>query len=564
MKRLLFEVHRWVGIALALFMLLWFFSGLVIIYAEPITPSRAKQLAHAESLLPEANWLSAGEAWERSAVQRKELAGKKTAEGQGANKSPAADGKNSADVMKPRSSGANQIVEARLVSQAGAPVWLIEEAKGQRFALSAIDGTLHPTSAEQALHIAASWVNPDDGILARNAFNIDRSVQYIETLEKPAIMRNQEALRPFHRIAVEDGEGSELLISARTGEVVSASTRIERGLYWAGNWMHLFRPLDLIGLGESRADILTWTGFAAVVAAFTGLIVGWLRWRPGVFGKKTYSEGRVHPYRNFWFKWHFWGGLIGGLLAFTWGLSGFLSGNPWQLFSPSNPGKEELVRYVGGENAVLAQSWRAAPRVRGVNEADVVELVWRRLGDESVQLAHARDGRRLPQTSANAVASFSDASLLAAVHRIAGDTPIAAQTLVHEYDSYYYLRYHRDVADRPLPVLRVDLGDAVGTHLYIDPQDGRLLAKQDRSRRVYRWLYSALHHWDFGWLYQRPLWDAWMLTWVLLGLVLSVTAVVIGWKRLALTFRRKQRDVLKEDVAQVTESAQLATENQAG
>jgi uncharacterized iron-regulated membrane protein len=564
MKRLLFEVHRWVGIALALFMLLWFFSGLVIIYAEPTTPSRAQQLAHSESLLPESNWLSAGEAWERSAVQRKELAGKKPADGQGANKSPGAEGKNAAatDVMKPRSSRANPIVEARLVLQAGVPVWLIEDAKGQRFAVSAVDGALHQTSAEQALNIASSWINPDAGIAAKNAFNIDRTVQYIETIEKPAILRNQDALRPFHRIAVEDGAGSELLISARTGEVVSASTRIERGLYWAGNWVHLFRPLDLIGLGESRADILTWTGFAAVVAAFTGLIVGWLRWRPGVFGKKTYSEGRVHPYRNFWFKWHFWGGVIGGLLALTWGLSGFLSGNPWQVFSPANPSKEELVRYVGGEDPSVAQSWRAEPRVPGVNEADVVELVWRRLGDETVQLAYTRDGRRLPQTVSNTISNFSDASLLAAVQRIAGDSPIAAQTLVHEYDSYYYLRYHRDVADRPLPVLRVELGDAVGTHFYIDPQDGRLLSKQDRSRRVFRWLYSALHHWDFGWLYQRPLWDAWMLTWVLLGLVLSVTAVVIGWKRLALTFRHKRQVADQGEEIQAGEQGKLATENQ--
>ncbi len=537
MKRLLFEVHRWVGIALALFMLLWFFSGLVIMYADPTSPSRAQQLASADLLQPESNWLSAGEAWERSATQRKELAGKKIDGGQ----------------------GTNQIVEARLLSQAGEPLWLIEDSKGQRFALSAADGSLHQTSAEQALKIAANWVSKHVADSDNAAVNFN----FIETIEKPAILRNQEALRPFHRIAVGDGAGSELLISARTGEVVSASTRIERGLYWTGNWVHLFRPLDLIGLGESRADVLTWTGFATVVASLTGLIVGWLRWRPGLFGKKTYSEGRVHPYRNFWFKWHFWGGLIGGVLALTWGLSGFLSGNPWQLFSPANPSKAELVRYFGGDDPALAKSWRAEPRVSGVNEAEIVELLWRRLGNETVQLELTRDGRRLPRAN-NIASGFSDASLLAAVHRIAGDIPVSTQTLLHKYDSYYYLRLHRDVADRPLPVLLVELDDAAGTHLYIDPQDGRLLAKQDSSRRVFRWLYSALHHWDFGWLYQRPLWDAWMLTWVLLGLTLSVTAAVIGWKRLSLTFRRKPHRDHQEGRLQVGEQDKLAIENQAG
>ena len=74
----------------------------------------------------------------------------------------------------------------------------------------------------------------------------------------------------------------------------------------------------------------------------------------------------------------------------------------------------------------------------------------------------------------------------------------------------------------------------------IDPQDGKLLAKVDQSARVLRWAYSALHHWDFGWLQQRPLWDVWMLTWVTFGLILSVSSVVIGWRRLKQTFGFKK------------------------
>jgi hypothetical protein len=527
-------------------MVLWFFSGLLIIYADPTTPTRAQQLGHAESLKADASWLSAGEAWERSATQRKELASAKKAP---EDKKPA-----DAGVMQAAVNTPNQIVEAHLQLQAGEPLWLIEDSKGQRYALSAVDGALHKTSAEQALHIANNWVSKE-GVSAT------ATVSFVETIDKPAILRNQETLRPFHRIAVDDGAGSELLISARTGEVVSAMTRVQRGFYWAGNWVHLFRPLELTSLSESRVDVLTWTAFAVIVATLTGIIIGWIRWRPGFFGKKTYSEGRVHPYRHFWLKWHFWGGLIGGVLALTWGLSGFLNNNPWKLFSPANPSKEELVRYVGAEDQALARSWRPIP-LSGVN-ADVVELSWRRLGDETAGLVSTRDGRRYLLTDNGTASGFSDSSLRAAVHRLAGDVPVASQTLLKDYDSYYYLRYHRDVADRPLPVVLVELGDAAGTHLYIDPQDGRLLAKQDRSRRVFRWLYSSLHHWDFGWLYQRPLWDAWMLTWVLLGLVLSVSAVVIGWNRLVNTFGRK-RDLQQDDVLQTAEPARLATENQAG
>jgi uncharacterized iron-regulated membrane protein len=552
MKRLLFEIHRWVGVALALFMLLWFFSGLVIIYAEPTTPTRAQQLANAESLLPESTWLSAGEAWEKSAAQRRELLAGKKERTRDANAAPV----NAMNAMKPHN-GADEPVEARLVQQAGQPVWLVEDKRGQHVALSAIDGKLHETTPEQALKIADNWLRLKTG-------GITGALSYSETIAKPAILRNQEGLSPFHRILVNDSAGSELLISARTGEVVSDATFIQRGFYWAGNWVHLFRPLELTSLSESRVTILTWTAFTVIVATLTGLIVGWLRWRPGLFGKKTYSEGRVHPYRNVWFKFHFWGGLIGGMLALTWGLGGFLNNNPWQIFSPASPSKEELVHYVGGEIPGVSNSWHAEARIPRVNEAEIVEQLWRRLGDETVELALARDGRRLPKTTNYSVTSFSDASLLAAVHRIAGDAPVKTQTLLQEYDSYYYLRFHRDVADRPLPVLLVELGDAAGTHLYIDPQDGRLLARQDSSRRVFRWLYSALHHWDFGWLYHRPLWDAWMLTWVLLGLTLSVTAVVIGWKRLVHTFQRKRHHAPNAHDVQIEDVPKLATENQVG
>jgi uncharacterized iron-regulated membrane protein len=549
MKRLLFEVHRWGGIVMALFMTLWFSSGLLIVFAEPGTPTKAQQLAHSEILKPEANWLSAGVAWQRSSAQRKELAAlsAQTAKPIQPDQS-AKPAKPALDAAKPAEKGADkksepeyshEIVEARLLLQAGEPIWLIEDDKGRRFALSAVDGKLHSTSSAQALEIAANW-----------KINKDSQLHYVETLDKPAILRNQEGLRPFHRIAIEDGHGSELLISQRTGEVVHASTRFERGLYWAGNWIHLFRPLELTSLGESRVTILTWVSGIATVVALAGLVIGWLRWRPGFFGRKTYSEGRTQPYRNFWSRWHFWAGLIGGTLAFTWGLSGYLNNNPFQLFSPANPEKAEFARYLGGESKGLSLNWKPAPLTAETGE--VVELSWRRLGDDTVQQAFGRDGQTVP-VNAEFSGNFSEITLHSAIQRLGGK-PIARQSLINEYDRYYYLRHHRDVADRPLPVLRVELADAHSTTLYINPQDGRLLAKQDNSRRVFRWLYSALHHWDFGFLYQRPLWDSWMVVWVLFGWVLSVSSVVLGYRRLKATFRPHRNK---------NASSELVTQNQA-
>ena len=84
------------------------------------------------------------------------------------------------------------------------------------------------------------------------------------------------------------------------------------------------------------------------------------------------------------------------------------------------------------------------------------------------------------------------------------------------------------------PVYRSICGD---TWFHFEGASGALLEKLDTSRRVYRWAYSALHTLDFPALIARPsLRTALVVTLCGLGLAFSLTAVVIGWRRL----RRKQ------------------------
>jgi len=523
---LLYQVHRWVGVVLGLFMFFWFFTGLVIMYSTPTTQNRSQQLAHAETLAPEVGWLSLGEAWDRSAEQRKAAEPKSKAAARAETQS--SKGKDG--------DAAVSIADGRLVRSAGAPVWLVEDSRGQRFALSALDGSLRKTTPDQALKIAENWFNADGSGVIKAGF--------LETVDKPIILRNQDALSPFHRIAV--GDGGEMLISSRTGEVLHVSSRLDRAFYWAGNWLHLLKPLESIGLGKIRNDAQLWLGLSATLATLTGLIIGWLRWRPGFGGKPTYSQGRTQPYREFWFKWHFWSGLIGGIVVLSWALSGFLDTNPGKIFSTANPNRQEMNRYLGSQLPEAMRLWQPVLPVLlalAVDDADIVELGWRQLGGDAVLLAHTRDGQRLPQTLDGALSQFNPASLVAAVQRVAGNAEVETQTDLNEYDSYYYPRHHQSVVEKPLPVLLVQLADEAGTRFYLDPQDGRLLSRVDRRGRVLRWLYSGLHHWDFGWIYHRPIWDVWMLIWVSFGLVLGGSSLVVGWRLLKKTFAPKKRAI---------------------
>jgi len=532
LNRLLYQVHRWLGVVLALFMFFWFFTGLVIMYSKSTAQNRSQQLAHAETLAPEVGWLSLGGAWELSAVQRK-AAAKSSVKSADAGANRSIDSSGSGRIG---GEGDNTIADARLVRSAGQPYWLVEDSRGLRFALSALDGSVHETSPDEARKIAENWSDAaaDGGI---------KKARYLETLQKPIILRNQTALSPFHRIEL-GNDGDELLISVRTGEVLHASTRMDRAFFWAGNWLHLFKPLESVGFGHIRNDVQLWLGLFATIGTLTGLIIGWLRWRPGFRGKPTYSEGRTQPYREVWLKWHFWSGLLGGTVALSWGISGFVDTNPGKIFSEANPSRKEIIQYFGNEMPLSLRNWQPVLPVLqalAVDGSDIVEMSWRRLGSEAVLLAYTRSGQRLPQTMDGVSPQFKTTSLLAAVDRMDGKAKVETQTVLDDYDSYYYPRHREGLVEKPLPVLMVQLADETGTRFYLDPQDGRLLAKMDRSRRVFRWLYSGLHHWDFGWLYRRPLWDAWMLTWVSFGLVLGSSSLVVGWRLLNKTFVPKKR-----------------------
>lgn len=77
------------------------------------------------------------------------------------------------------------------------------------------------------------------------------------------------------------------------------------------------------------------------------------------------------------------------------------------------------------------------------------------------------------------------------------------------------------------------MNDAAASWLYVAPSNGRLVASTNRDARLRRWLFNAAHSLGFPWLiHYRPAWDGAMWVLSLLGLVVSVSGVVIGWRHL--------------------------------
>jgi len=108
---------------------------------------------------------------------------------------------------------------------------------------------------------------------------------------------------------------------------------------------------------------------------------------------------------------------------------------------------------------------------------------------------------------------------------IAADAPV----LLTEPDRYWYARHVPPV----LPVWRIVLHDEAATWLHVDAATGQLLSTSTSDSRLRRWLFNGLHSLDFPLFLRTPAWylAIWLLS--LVGLAVSVTGVVIGWRRLA-------------------------------
>ena len=128
--------------------------------------------------------------------------------------------------------------------------------------------------------------------------------------------------------------------------------------------------------------------------------------------------------------------------------------------------------------------------------------------------------------------------MLAAARAAMPGTTVNDAVWLEEYDAYYYDRH----GARPLPVLRVRYDDPLRTRLYLDPQRGVIVRKEERLSRVNRWLYHGLHSLDFPFLYyRRPLWDVVMIVLSLGGIVLSASTMAQAWRRLRRHARRAAR-----------------------
>lgn len=270
LKRWLFLLHRWLGIAVCLFFALWFVSGMVMMYVGYPKLTEAERLRHLPPLDGSAALLAPAEALRAAGID-------------------------------------GPLKDLRLhAGSAGRASYLATpEGRRQPVAIDAASGQVLPATSEaQALASARAFAGDGTGL------------HYLGTVDEDAFSHSRalDIHRPLHRVQLDDAQGTLLYISGRTAEVVRDATRTERGWNYLGAWLHWLYMFRGNAFDGAWADIVNVLSLVGIAVAITGTVVGVMRWR----FRQPYRSGRRTPYPGLAMRWHHVAGLLFALTTLAW------------------------------------------------------------------------------------------------------------------------------------------------------------------------------------------------------------------------------------------------------
>jgi hypothetical protein len=508
-KTLFIYLHRWMGIAFGVVFVVWFISGVAMMYVGMPHLSDKERLGHVPLL---------------------DLSTMRV--------SPAAAAR--AHDLTPERLSVEMHSDGRPIYRFGATT------------VYADTGELVP-GADRAAAVATiqRWVPAAYATTVRYDARLTDSDQW-------TLYNDQRSRMPLHRVSVGDPAGTVYYVSEKTGEPTMKTDRRGRVLGYVSAVLHWTYFTSFRRNGPLWQQVVGWGATVGAVMALLGLVVGVFRTRVTTYYRLR--SGPSHsPYVG-WMKWHHYTGLFFGVLSITWALSGAMSlGRPFTSLRNGPPTPSQRMAVPGTPldlEQVTIERMRAGLNVVARSFApkalDVLQfrgepyLIGRRppaayVYEEEIganeERYEPRPEHRIVSVLAperGAFTRFPAERMWDVAKAAMPGVPVRDAVWLQEYDAYYY---NQD-GNRPLPVLRVRYADADATSLYLDPNLGTMM-RQDWRGRWNRWLYHGLHNLDFPVLYyQRPLWDVVMIVLSAGGLALSVTTLVPSWRRLMRHARR--------------------------
>ncbi|WP_156352857.1 MULTISPECIES: PepSY domain-containing protein [unclassified Sphingomonas] len=471
--------HRWLGIVTCLVFALWFASGAVLLFKPFPSLPRGDQLTLER---PVAVGVVAV-----SPAQAMAVAG-----------------------------GGDTL---RLVQRGAVPAYIVGTAKGA-VPVDARSGVRLPPIDQATAAAIAARLGAASAV-AGPAFDYDQWI----------VHNRFDPLRPFFRLDLHDAAGTQLYLSARTGELAQRTTRRDRGWNWVGAVLHwaYFTPI--------RSSFTLWDrtvwflSLVALLVAVAGTILGVIR----TLAAQRQRRPALTFYRLRWMRWHHLLGLFASGFVLTWILSGWLSMDHGRLFSRGHAPDAALARYARQSLPAAVMPIRPETFTR---YGTARELSFTAVGGSAIVTAW--------QPGGTVVRAFADGAPLDAgrVAALAGrgiaaawpGAPVPPSRAVPATDTYALAE------GWPATALLFAGVPGVRPDIVVNGTDGQILTVLDRSRKAYAWIYYALHTFNFPGLTAHPLLRRIIVFIPLMfGFAFSITGVVIGCQRLRKTLFPQRR-----------------------
>jgi hypothetical protein len=473
LKRSLIFLHRWLGVALCVLFLLWFPSGIGMMYFDFPGVSQADRLERSPRLDPATIAMSPAEAVAKSGIA-----------------TPA---------------------QLRLATFDGRPAYRLGAGGGEAIVYADTGEEQIDVSNAMVHRAAAAWT----GLAVSDA-----RVEAVDDVDQWTVQGQFRSLSPLRKYAWANGE--EVYVSQLTGEVAQYTTTASRIGAYLGPIPHWFYFTPLRRHGPEWSQVVIYSSAIGTCAAMLGVVIGvWI-----------YAPRKRIPYSG-QKRWHMVLGLVFGVFTATWAFSGMLSMDPF----PSPPDPADGGRRGGGDMQAALRDPLDVGRFEGRHprEAlaqlaglDVRQLEFIIVGGEPLYLATLAGGdTRIVGMTGGPEPALPDARIVGVITRAAKPFNVIDVQRLDQYDAYYLDRRRA----RPLPVVRIQIDDEGQSRYYIDPATARVAGSYNSGNWFTRWVYHGLHSLDFPWLYNyRPAWDIVVIVFMIGGTALCVTSLVLAWR----------------------------------
>lgn len=480
MNKFIIKFHRVLGTILSILFLMWFVSGLVLVYHYFPYIYDKDLLAHAQPM-------------DTTALRPM------------------------ADILSGARMHRDSIASAVLQRQADIYMVKLTDCNGREELLDAQTGQGLPRFSDRQLRQTASAWHDGDITLLDSLNSIDLWLIYAYPHKE----------WPVLKYGFSGTDKAEIYLSSRTGNVVQYTTGESRFWAWVGAIPHWIYITWLRENGSALwCDVVAWVSGIGIFAVLSGLYVG----IKSTVTARRHRKG-LTPYGKPLFRWHHILGLVFGLFALTYVFSGFMSVRHVPQWMVPVTEKRDVQTDIKGSAAISLDDFTADYRDI-LARTGAKRLTWTLVGRKPVyRLEGCADGSTLlVDAQSGAPFTIDRETCRDIVAKAFGKQAACEVTWQTEYDKYYI--NFREERRPPLPVWKIAVNDADRSVYYLNPTDGtaRYYNSNTRLRSI---TYGVLHCFNSHYFTKHPTLRITVI-WVLMigGAALSLTGIVMGIRRI--------------------------------